>query len=59
MDKVILTVKLDKEKHSNFKSICVLQHKNMQEAYESLVDEFIKKNIDWLPIEKNMHKKQA
>ena len=52
----ILTVKLDKDKHSNFKSICILQHKNMQEAYESLIDEFIEKNKDWLPI--NLEKNQ-
>ena len=49
MDKVILTVKIDREKHSRFKSICTLQHKNMQETYENLIDRYIEDNKEWLP----------
>jgi len=56
MKTVTLTVRLNQQKHALFKAICSLQHKNLQDAYESLIDNFLEQNNHWLPEKKEIEK---
>jgi len=56
MKTVTLTVRLDQQKHALFKAICSLQHKNLQDAYEGLIDNFLEQNKHWLPEKKEIEK---